>query len=63
MNNHEMMYVCDKDGFEVWVCLECGRQYRIKWQPWKRIVDEPGDDVPHSGGKGGIQIGGMSLER
>jgi hypothetical protein len=50
-------------GAEEWCCPACGRRFIMQWPPqYKRIVLEPGDEyAPHSGGKGGVQIGAMQM--
>ena len=56
---HEM--VLEKtypSGAEDWYCPTCGRRMSLTWQPWKKIVLEPGDIyAAHSGSKGGLQMG------
>lgn len=56
---HEM--VLEKtytSGAEDWYCPTCGRRMAITWEPWKKIVLEPGDMyASHSASKGGLQLG------
>jgi len=43
---------------EEWYCPTCGRRMTITWQPWKKIILEPGDIyAAHSASKGGLQVG------
>jgi hypothetical protein len=62
---HEM--VLEKtypSGAEDWYCPACGRRMSLSWQPWKKIVLEPGDiSAVHSGGKGGLQMGPLEANQ
>ena len=62
---HEM--VLEKthpSGAEDWYCPTCGRRMSISWQPWKKIVLEPGDIyAAHSGSKGGLRIGSFQVSQ
>lgn len=49
-------------GAEEWYCPICGRRMTITWQPWKKIILEPGDIYAvHSGSKGGIHVGSLEV--
>ena len=60
---HEM--VLEKthlSGAEEWYCPTCGRRMTITWQPWKKIILEPGDIyAAHSGSKGGLGVGPLQI--
>jgi hypothetical protein len=60
---HEM--VLEKthpSGAEEWYCPTCGRRMTITWEPWKKIVLEPGDHyVAHSASKAGLQMGSLRV--
>lgn len=60
---HEM--VLEKtytSGAEDWYCPTCGRRMAITWQPWKKIILEPGDIyAAHSGSKGGLRMGSTAV--
>ena len=62
---HEM--VLEKtypSGAEDWYCPACGRRMSITWQPWRKIVLEPGDiHAAHSGSKGGLQMGPLQIRQ
>ena len=51
---HEMFLgKTHSSGAEEWNCPTCGRRMTITWQPWKKIILEPGDIyAAHSGSKG-----------
>jgi hypothetical protein len=41
---HEMVLeMTHASGAEEWYCPTCGRRMTITWEPWKRIILEPGD--------------------
>jgi hypothetical protein len=49
-------------GAEEWNCPTCGRRMIINWQPWKKVVVEPGDiHAAHSGSKGGLKLGPVQI--
>lgn len=50
-------------GAEEWYCPTCGRRFLLHWPPnYEKIVLEAGDEYAiHSGGKGGLQIGGHRI--
>jgi hypothetical protein len=60
---HEMMLEeTNASGEENWYCPTCGRRMVITWQPWKKIVLEPGDIyAAHSGSKGGLKLGPVQI--
>jgi hypothetical protein len=51
-------------GAEEWYCATCGRRFVMQWPPkYKRIVLSGGDEyAAHSGGKGGLKIGGIHVQ-
>lgn len=54
---HQMTLIFDHEGTEEWCCPICGRRMLIEWQPFRKVVLEPGDDnAGHSGSKGGLSI-------
>jgi hypothetical protein len=62
---HEMLL--DKTyptGVEEWYCPACGRRFVMQWPPkYKRIILNGGDEyAAHSGGKGGLKVGGMQIQ-
>lgn len=61
--NHEMeLATIDSSGEEEWNCPTCGRRISITWQPWKKIILEPGDIfAAHSGSKGILNIGLLAI--
>jgi hypothetical protein len=60
---HEMQLITTHpSGAEEWSCPECGRRMMITWQPWKKVVLEPGDlHVAHGGSKGILKIGPLHI--
>lgn len=59
---HTMDLIGEHEGTEEWYCPICGRRMMITWQPWKKVVVEPGDNmVAHSGGKGGLRLGSVQI--
>ena len=67
MNNlsHEM--ILDKTyptGAQEWYCPTCGRRFVMQWPPkYKRIILNSGDEyAAHSGGKGGLKMGGVQIQ-
>jgi hypothetical protein len=62
---HEM--ILDKTyptGAEEWFCPTCGRRFVIQWPPkYMRIILSGGDEyAAHSGGKGGLKVGGARIQ-
>jgi hypothetical protein len=62
---HEMVLErTHPSGAEDWYCPTCGRRMSITWQPWKKIVLEPGDTyAAHSGSKGGLEMGPLQVSQ
>jgi hypothetical protein len=63
---HEMVLEnTHPSGAEEWYCPTCGRRFLMQWPPaYEMIVLEPGDQyAQHSGGKGGLRIGGLQVEQ
>ncbi len=59
---HTMELIGEHEGTEEWHCPVCGRRMMITWQPWKKVVVEPGDNnVAHTGGKGGLRLGSVQI--
>lgn len=58
---HEMEYIEEKEGTEVWKCPICGRMYLVEWLPFRRVVLKQGEspNVPHNISKGGLNITGI----
>jgi hypothetical protein len=65
MNQEQHEMVLEKthsSGAEEWYCPTCGRRMNIIWQPWKRIILEPGDIYArHSASKGGLQVRSLQI--
>lgn len=61
--SHEMILEkTHASGMEEWYCPICGRRMTITWQPWKKVVLEPGDlYVAHTGSKGGLKLGPVQI--
>ena len=62
--HHEMrLEKTHPSGAEEWGCPICGRRFLLSWPPtFKRIILNPGDEhLPHSGSKGGLQLGTPQL--
>lgn len=62
--HHQMELVrTHASGAEEWLCSECGRRFLMQWPPhYKKIVLDPGDEMAtHSGGRGGVQQGGIGF--
>lgn len=60
MERHEMkLESTHSTGAEEWYCPTCGRRFLMQWPPqYKRIILDAGDEnVVHTGGKSGLQIG------
>ena len=63
---HEMrLQKTYSSGEEAWNCLTCGRRLLLRWPPeFKKTVLELGDpNAIHSGGKGGLRIGSLQVQR
>jgi hypothetical protein len=62
-SHHEMVLeTTHPSGIEEWYCPICGRRMTIKWQPWEKIILEPGDIyVAHGGSKGIMNIGRLQI--
>jgi hypothetical protein len=62
-SRHEMILeTTHASGAEEWYCPTCGRRMTITWQPWKKIVLEPGDIyAAHGGSKGILKIGALQI--
>ena len=62
---HEMVLeTTHPSGAEEWHCPTCGRRMTITWQPWKKIILEPGNVyAAHGGGKGGLKIGPLQVNQ
>ncbi len=60
---HEMVLKSTQpSGEEEWYCPSCGRRMAITWQPWKKIILEPGDIyAAHGGSKGILKIGRLQI--
>ena len=60
---HEMVLeTTHPSGAEDWYCPTCGRRMTITWQPWKKVVLEPGDlHAAHGGSKGILNIGPLHI--
>jgi hypothetical protein len=52
------------DGSQEWVCPVCGRRMIIHWPPqYKRVILEEGDSgAIHTGGTGGLRMGGAEVQ-
>ena len=61
--HHEMVLeTTHASGAEEWYCPTCGRRMTITWQPWKKIILEPGDiHAAHGGSKGILKIGALRI--
>jgi hypothetical protein len=62
-SQHEMILeTTHPSGAEEWSCPTCGRRLSITWQPWKKIILEPGDiHAAHGGSKGILKIGRLRI--
>ena len=60
---HEMLLEkTHPSGAEEWYCPTCERRMTITWQPWKKIILEPGDIyAAHGGSKGILKIGPLQI--
>jgi hypothetical protein len=60
---HEMQIIAIyPSGAEEWYCPECGRRMTITWQPWKKVILEPGDlHAAHGGSKGILKLGPLHI--
>jgi hypothetical protein len=56
---HEMeLEATHPSGAEEWFCPTCGRRFLMRWEPFERVIMEPGDEyAAHTGSKGGLLIG------
>ena len=63
LQRHEMVLeTTHPSGAEEWVCPTCGRRMTITWQPWKKIILQPGDlHAAHGGSKGILNIGPLQI--
>jgi hypothetical protein len=65
MNQEQHEMILEKthpSGAEEWYCPSCGRRMTITWQPWKKIILEPGDiNVVHKGSTSSLQIGSLHI--
>ena len=64
-SHHEMVLeTTHSSGAEEWYCPICGRRMTITWQPWKKIILEPGDVyAAHGGSKGILNIGRLYINQ
>jgi hypothetical protein len=62
---HEMVLeTTHPSGAEEWYCPTCERRMTITWQPWKKIILEPGDiHATHGGSKGMLKIGLLQINQ
>lgn len=62
-SHHEMVLeTTHPSGTEEWYCPTCGRRMTITWEPWKKIILEPGDIyAAHGGSKGILKIGPLRI--
>ncbi len=53
-----------EDGTEEWSCADCGRRMMLRWPPhYEMVILERGNEnAVHVGGKGGLQVGGTTVE-
>ena len=60
---HNMLLNQINNSQEEWLCPTCGRKLLISWNPtFKKTVLSIGDEYAiHSGGKGGLQMGGIDI--
>ncbi len=61
---HQMVMVQEhEDGMQEWLCPVCGRRFLMRWPlNYKRTILEPGDEEAiHTGGTGGVQMGGAEF--
>lgn len=60
---HEMVLESTHpSGAEEWYCPTCGRRMTITWEPWKKIILEPGDIyAAHGGSKGILNMGRLQI--
>lgn len=67
MNQQQHEMVLEKthpSGAEEWYCPTCERRMTITWQPWKKIILEPGDIyAAHGGSKGILKIGPLHINQ
>ena len=62
-SRHELVLeTTHPSGAEEWFCPTCGRRMTITWQPWKKVILEPGDVyAAHGGSKGILKIGPLHI--
>ena len=55
--------VTHASGEEEWLCPICGRRFLLHWPPdYRKVILEPGDEyATHSGSKGDLHMGTLSL--
>ena len=65
LEKHEMVLeTTHLSGEEEWHCPTCGRRMTIIWDPWKKIILEPGDIyASHSGSKGNLKMGPLHINK
>lgn len=57
MTTHQMTLISREGDFDTFYCPTCGRKFKLRWQPYKRIILVPGDDtVNHAAAIGGMAI-------
>lgn len=58
---HEMILEnTHASGAEEWYCPTCGRRMMITWEPWKKIILEPGNTYAvHKGSTSSLEIGSL----
>lgn len=54
---HTMTLLFALAGVYRFHCFVCGRELDICFEPFTKETIEAGEDVPHSGGLGGLRIG------
>lgn len=61
---HEMTLTETHEGTDTWVCPVCGRVLLIELDPWRRVVDVPGDECAvHVGSTGGLRMNKMEASQ
>lgn len=64
--HHVMILECTHpSGAEEWYCPTCARRILMQWPPnYRKIILEEGDESAiHSGGKGGVSMGGVQINK